>query len=132
MNHTTERYLSAEQVIFFINNGYLVVENIISPEEIELYKKIYDDFLTGKIDTGKSRSDLGDGLGSNNSGENITQIMWPSAFVPELVEMPFHQRALAISKELMGEDAEMDFDMLINKAPLTNTPLPGTRMKPIG
>lgn len=124
MNHTTERYLSAEQVIFFINNGYLVVEDIISPEEIELYKKIYDDFLTGKIDAGKSRSDLGDGLGSNNSGENITQIMWPSAFVPELVQMAFHQRALAISKELMGEDAEMDFDMLINKAPLTNTPTP--------
>ena len=31
--------------------------------------------------------------------------------------MPYHQKALAVAKQLMGNDIEMDFDMLINKAP---------------
>ncbi|MBS1566048.1 MAG: phytanoyl-CoA dioxygenase family protein [Bacteroidetes bacterium] len=124
MPNTTQRYLSPGQVDFFKENGYLTVEQIISPEEVNAYKAIYDDFLSGKIDVGSNRSDLGDGLGKSDARENITQIMWPSEFVAGLTEMAYHQRALAISRELMGDDAAMDFDMLINKAPYTNTVTP--------
>ncbi|GEP96584.1 phytanoyl-CoA dioxygenase family protein [Chitinophaga cymbidii] len=116
--------LSAQQIAFFNDNGYLTVENIITPDEIEQYKAIYNDFLSEKIKTGGNRSDLGDGLGKSQAKENITQIMWPSDFVKELLTMPYHRRALAISRELIGADAEMDFDMLINKAPYSNTITP--------
>ena len=120
-----KKYLTPEQLSFYQKNGYLVVEDIISQEEVAEYKRIYDRFLSGEIETGVNRSDLGAGDGGNKQGvENITQIMWPSEFVPALHEMPYHQRALAISRELMGDDAEMDFDMLINKAPGTNAPTP--------
>lgn len=117
-------YLTESQIDFYNSNGYVVVENIITKEEVEMYKKLYDDFLSGKIDVGANRSDLGANLGDNKKVENITQIMWPSEFVKGLGDMPYHQRALAIGKELMGEDLEMDFDMLINKAPGTNTITP--------
>ena len=117
-------YLSEEQIDFFNKNGYLTVEALITPAEVAIYKAIYNDFLSKKIDVGANRSDLGDGLGDNKTDENITQIMWPSDFVKELASMPFHTRALAIAKELIGADAEMDFDMLINKAPGTNTSTP--------
>ena len=50
--------------------------------------------------------------------------MWPSDFRPELLEMSYHQKALDIGKQLMGDDLEMDFDMLINKSPHTNTITP--------
>jgi ectoine hydroxylase-related dioxygenase (phytanoyl-CoA dioxygenase family) len=116
--------LSQQQIDFYAVNGYLVVEDLISLEEVELYKTLYDEFLTGKIDVGANRSDLGANLGDNDKVENITQIMWPSDFKPELLEMSYHQRALDISKQLMGEDMEMDFDMLINKSPFTNTITP--------
>ena len=116
--------MSDEQVKFYHSNGYVVVEDMITPQEVEEYKKIYNDFLSYKIDVGMNRSDLGDGIGSEKTRENITQIMWPSDFVAGLTDMALHQRALAIGKELIGEDAEMDFDMLINKAPHTNTPTP--------
>lgn len=56
--------------------------------------------------------------------ENIRQIMWPSEFLKALLDMPYHQRALQISKELMGEDVQIDFDMLIIKASGTNTLTP--------
>jgi ectoine hydroxylase-related dioxygenase (phytanoyl-CoA dioxygenase family) len=118
------KFLTPDQINSFKRKGYLVVENLITSEEVEYYKSIYDDFLSGKIEVGNNRSDLGAGLNQTNAKENITQIMWPSEFMPELLNMAFHQRALAISRELIGEDADMDFDMLIDKAPYTNTMTP--------
>ncbi|HAD11491.1 MAG TPA: phytanoyl-CoA dioxygenase family protein [Saprospirales bacterium] len=116
--------LTPEQISFWETNGYLIVPNIITTEEAETYRRIYDQFLDNTIDTGANRSDLGAGLGDSKARENITQIMWPSDFVPEVLSMPYHQKALTIARLLMGEDIAMDFDMLINKAPFTNTPTP--------
>jgi ectoine hydroxylase-related dioxygenase (phytanoyl-CoA dioxygenase family) len=118
------QFVTQEQLDFYHANGYVVIEDIISAPEVEQYRNIYDNFLSGMIDVGANRSDLGMNLGDNQKVENITQIMWPSEFIEGLVNMPYHSRALAISKELMGDDAEMDFDMLINKAPGTNTITP--------
>ncbi|MGI8583307.1 MAG: phytanoyl-CoA dioxygenase family protein [Chitinophagaceae bacterium] len=120
----TSFQITPEQIKFFNENGYLLIENIINENEVEIYENIYNKFLDGTIDTGKNRADLGAGLGDNKKTESITQIMWPCDFVPELLQMPYHVRTLAIAKQVLGEDIEMDFDMLINKAPHTNTPTP--------
>lgn len=116
--------LTNEQIEFFNANGYLVIENLIPTPQVEIYRDIYNRFLSGEIDTGKNRVDLGVGLGENTQVENITQIMWPSDFIPELLEMDYHKHGLTVSKSLLGDDIELDFDMLINKAPGTNTPTP--------
>ncbi len=116
--------VSAHQIRFFNENGYLLIEDIISPKEVHIYSDIYNGFLEGAINTGKNRGDLGAGLGNPGKGESITQIMWPSDFMPQLLSMPYHERVLAISRELLGDDMDFDFDMLISKAPETNTPTP--------
>ncbi len=116
--------LTPEQIDLFNRQGYLVVEQLIDHEETEAYRKIYNAFLQGEIDAGANRSDLGIGLGDNKSVENITQIMWPSDFVPGILDKAYHQRALGIARQLQGDDMSMDFDMLIDKAPHTNTPTP--------
>lgn len=115
--------LSPAQIDFFQQNGYLAIESILHPEELAQYVELYDQFLDGTIDTGSNRSDLGQGLGTDTTREAITQIMWPSDFAP-LTEMPYHQRATSIAQGLLGPDIIMDFDMMINKAPQTNTPTP--------
>ena len=116
--------VSAAQIAFFDENGYLLVEDIINPEEVLIYSGIYDSFLNGSINTGKNRGDLGAGLGNPDKGEAITQIMWPSDFMPQLLEMSYYKIVLSISQDLLGEDMAFDFDMLISKAPETNTPTP--------
>lgn len=116
--------LTVTDIEFFQQNGYLVVEDILTSIELEQYQQWYDQLLDGTINTAGNRADLGIGLGDNKDlREKITQIMWPSDFAPFL-EMPYHQRALKIAQELMGNDLAMDFDMMINKAPHTNTPTP--------
>lgn len=117
-------YLTTSQKEFYRKNGFVVIENIISKADLAHYNRIYNDFLSGKIEVGANRSDLGADLGTGKDTENITQIMWPSKFNPELLEMVYHKKALAISRLLLGEDIEMDFDMMINKAPGTNTITP--------
>ena len=111
-----------EQIDFFKTEGYLVIENLISSDEVAYYERIYTSFLNNSIDASKYRSDLSGN--EDTSKEKITQIMVPSKVFPELLQNPIHSRTLQIAKALLGEDLELDFDMLINKAPYTNTITP--------
>ncbi len=113
--------LSPEQKSFFEKEGYVVVQNLLTESEVGYYSDLYDSFLDNRIDASRFRSDLSGGDGKK---EKITQIMVPSKVVPELLQKPIHQKSLEIAKVLMGEDIELDFDMLINKAPHTNTITP--------
>lgn len=118
--------LTQEQIQFFNVNGYLVIKDVLTPDEVVTYRQLYDDFLSNKIDANRFRSDLGGHveLGDKPAKERITQIMVPSRILPSLINGPLHQRTLLIAKELCGQDMELDFDMLINKAPFTDTATP--------
>ncbi|TMM59010.1 phytanoyl-CoA dioxygenase family protein [Maribacter algarum] len=113
--------ISEEQKLFFEQEGYLVFENLISKSDVDYYSNMYNSFLDNSIDASRYRSDLS---GGDEKKEKITQIMVPSKLVPELLQKPIHQKSLEIAKILMGDDIELDFDMLINKAPNTNTITP--------
>lgn len=113
--------VSKEQKLFFENEGYLVLQNLLSPHEIIDYSNLYTSFLNNEIDASRYRSDLS---GNPGKEEKITQIMVPSKVMPELLKKPFHKKSLQIAKELMGSDIELDFDMLVNKAPNTDTVTP--------
>jgi phytanoyl-CoA hydroxylase len=109
----------------FERNGYVVVEGLLAPDEIAWYQDVYDRLLSGEIDAGMRRGDLGAGTESRKEHvENITQIMWPSDLVEGLGESVAYERALAVAREILGEDVGFDFDMLIDKAPGTDTPTP--------
>lgn len=114
--------ISEEEKIFFQENGYLAVKDILSKDEVSYYDKLYNMFLDNSIDASKYRSDLSGN--SEVSKEKITQIMVPSKVFPELLSKSLHTKTLVIAKELLGEDMALDFDMLINKAPNTNTITP--------
>jgi len=118
---------SKPQIDFFNQNGYLLVENLLSEKEVEEYRSIYEDFLSNKINTGHYRADLAgqpEDQGNKTAVERITQIMVPSRLMPNLVYKPLHQKTLAVAQLLLGNDLELDFDMLIDKAPYTNAPTP--------
>ncbi|MER5707348.1 MULTISPECIES: phytanoyl-CoA dioxygenase family protein [unclassified Streptomyces] len=108
----------------FRRDGYAELGRLLEPEEVRAYLKIYDRFLSGEIHCGTKRCDLAGEDRPDGAPERITQIMWPSVLAPELLDLPLHGRALALARELIGPDAEFDFDMLINKAPGTNTVTP--------
>ncbi|XP_078670874.1 phytanoyl-CoA dioxygenase domain-containing protein 1-like [Branchiostoma floridae x Branchiostoma belcheri] len=109
----------------FSRDGYLVVHNLIGMEEVQVYRDVYRRMVQGEIDTSLHRHDLGNqDKRKQPNVENICQIMWPSSYVHNLDGGPIHARAKAIARLLLGEDMAFDFDMLIYKAPQTNTCTP--------
>jgi hypothetical protein len=109
----------------FERDGFVAVPALLPPAEVDGYRAVYERFLSGTIDVGRRRSDLGAGAPSRRPGvENITQVMWPSDSLPELLASPAYERALAFAREILGDDVAFDFDMLIDKAPGTSTPTP--------
>lgn len=117
--------ITADQVKDFDESGFVVVEDLLLPEEVQRYRTLYDQFLRGEIQCDHMRSDLGGHASRKKKGtENVTQIMWPSDLVPGLIEETLHQTALVVARQLLGNDMAFDFDMLIDKAPLTDTPTP--------
>ncbi len=109
----------------FLRYGYVQFDGLLGKGEVENLLRLYDRFLEGSIDVGCMRSDLGSGSDRKNGiKENITQIMWPSEFVPVLHDTAAYQNALRVVQKLLGEDMAFDFDMLIDKAPHSGTPTP--------
>lgn len=108
----------------FLKNGYSALPNLISMNEVQEIRKIYQELLDDKERTEGLRSDLSGSSGSQDEVEKITQIMVPSRIEPKLLQLPVYKIALNWAKDLLGDDMELDFDMLINKAPHTNTETP--------
>jgi phytanoyl-CoA hydroxylase len=107
---------------YFAREGFLIVHDLLSEYEVDVYRQIYEDFLAGKYNTADRRSDLS---GTTADGpERIVQIMRPSDLLPELLQQPLHLRALELAKSLIGEDAALDFDMMIDKSPYSDAPTP--------
>lgn len=115
--------ISQKKIQFFEENGYLVVENLIDAEIIEEYKKIYNDFIEGKIDVGANRRDL-KGEDRKSEKESITQIMVPSRYLPGLKDSVYYNKISLVARQLLGDDLEIDFDMLIDKPPFSNAITP--------
>lgn len=118
-----ESKVKQTEIDFFEENGYLVIENLIDPKTLSEYQQIYDDFISGKIDVGANRRDL-KGEGNATKTESITQIMVPSRHLPGLKDTPYYSKIKSIAKKLLGNDLEIDFDMLINKPPFSNAITP--------
>lgn len=111
-----------ENKIFFEENGYLKLINILDTKQVAFYDKVYNNFINNKYNVGDLRSDLSGE--QNNNKELITQIMLPSKILPSLNQKSMHDIGLKLARFLLGEDIILDFDMLINKAPHTNKETP--------
>ncbi len=108
----------------FLANGYLKLDQLISLEEVEQVLKLYNLLLENRDLTKNLRSDLAGENSQTTTVEKITQIMRPSMVLPELAKHPVYEKALVLAQDLLGDDMQLDFDMMINKAPYTNTETP--------
>jgi phytanoyl-CoA hydroxylase len=106
----------------FLSQGFVKCENLITPETVDQVKEYYDALLADVSKAAHLRSDLG---GDGKPGEEkITQIMRPSSLIPDLATTAAYKNAASKAQALLGNDMILDFDMLINKRPYTDTPTP--------
>jgi phytanoyl-CoA hydroxylase len=108
----------------FDTQGFVRIEGLVPPEETEMLQNIYNDFLADKYDLTGMRGDLSGNNDTQKKVEKITQIMRPSLVLPELQATRTYARVLELAKSWMGDDMEIDFDMMIDKAPGTAAETP--------
>ena len=108
----------------FSEKGFTKLDQLIPQEEVTELRRIYDDLLNDKAKTAGLRSDLSGDDGTKKAVEKITQIMRPSLVEETLAGSNVYIQAQKYARELLGEDMALDFDMLINKAPFTDTETP--------
>ncbi len=104
-------------------NGFIQIDNILSQSELEIVAQICDRLLNGNYDTEGLRSDLS-GKSDSANQELITQIMCPSSLDSEFLNLPHFKKTRKIAIEILGDDIDVDFDMIINKRPNTTTETP--------
>lgn len=113
MNPTIQ--LSASQVEFFKTHGYLSLDVITSAAEIARMRTIYDRLFANR--TGRETGNQFDLAGTDEEGveAKMPQILGPSRYEPELRDSLYLANALAISRQLLGDEAAYQGDHAILK-----------------
>eukprot|EP01026_Neomeris_dumetosa_P011051 TRINITY_DN14039_c0_g2_i2.p1 TRINITY_DN14039_c0_g2~~TRINITY_DN14039_c0_g2_i2.p1 ORF type:complete len:116 (-),score=13.73 TRINITY_DN14039_c0_g2_i2:24-371(-) len=99
----------------FLKYGFGKLEKLISEEEVEKLKLLYDQLLKDKKRTIGLRSDLGGDAEENSEVEKITQIMRPGIIESRLLESTAYKEALKWAKQLLGKDLGTRFLLLIRE-----------------
>ena len=95
----------------FLENGFIKLDRVIGTDELAWYSELYDKLFNE--DTAAKRKELG---GRDDKGRDaLPQILSPSKTYPELAETPYFQRLQAISRFILGPDANFLHDHMILK-----------------
>jgi ectoine hydroxylase-related dioxygenase (phytanoyl-CoA dioxygenase family) len=116
--------LSANQVDFFRENGFLTVEQITTPEEVAWMRKIYDRLFEERA--GRDSGDQFDLAGTDEEDRTAKtpQILEPRKYAQELENTIYRSNAFAIAAQLLGPQVEFTFDHAILKPAFSGTPTP--------
>jgi hypothetical protein len=109
--------LTAEQVQFYANNGHLSVDGVSTPGEIVQMRAIIQKLFKDRI--GEREGAYGELIAGAEQPEEVNspQILSVVNYAPRLHQTQCFQNALAIAKQLLGDDARFFLDLSIMKAP---------------
>ena len=116
--------LNNEQIAFFHENGYLVIDAITTAVEIALIKKVYDRIFAARA--GREEGNQFDLAGSDEEDREATlpQILKPEQYAPELQETLYKANATRIAQQLLGAEQLGTGSHAILKPPQTGAATP--------
>ncbi len=105
--------LSTAQISRYAQQGFLKLDRLSPQQEILKIRKIYDAlFASQAMAEDGNKIDL---AGAGSDKELLPQMLRLSKYAPELAQTEFRNRALAISRQLLGPNAELMGDHAILK-----------------
>ena len=111
--------LSAEQIQHYKNQGYLVIENVLTEAEMAEIDPWFDHFIEGKHEgMGRDLCDMSQPKDTPFEQYRLVNAMLPSRYEPTLDKSRFEQVAKSISEQLYGGDnIDKDYDQFLAKKP---------------
>ena len=124
MEQNLDTMLNADQIAFFHREGFLALDSIVSHDEIEKLRIIYDRLFEERA--GRETGDQFDLAGTDEDGkaEALPQILSPSKYAPELLESSLYTNALLVARQLLGDDAMSQGEHAILKPARYGAPTP--------
>ena len=108
-------HLSDNEVARFHQDGFTTIPAIADGEEVEQLRGVFDRlFQTGAGWEKGAQFDLA-GTDDNGRPAALPQILNPAQFAPELSAARFRTNALAIARQLLGEETQLWFEHAILK-----------------
>ncbi len=114
-----DHYLvTEEEKAFFMKNGYLVLRNVVSQEELAAIDEAFTTFANGGVSgMGKDFCDMSGGLNKRPEDFTLVNAMLPRVYLPSFANNIFERRANNIARALLGKDMALDYDQFLAKKP---------------
>lgn len=113
-----EIILSQEQIASYKQDGYLVVDNFISEEELAVLEPHFEAFTSGQYQgMGRDFCDMSGPYSRDFEEFNLINAVLPRKYEAALQGNSYEQRAQALAKQLIGESATLDYDQFLSKKP---------------
>lgn len=110
--------LAPEQIERFRRDGFLVLDEVVTEEELEPIEAVLDRFVRGEIaDMGRDFCDMSGSYDRPFAEWALVNAVLPRRYAPELRGNAFERRAALVARQLLGEDATLDYDQLLAKRP---------------
>ncbi len=116
--------LTPKQVAEFRENGFAVIPEFASPDELSAMRGIFERLFRERV--GWESGALFDLAAADEEGRpaRLPQLLKPANFAPELLETEAVANALAIARQLLGPETVRWFDHAILKPPGYGAPTP--------
>jgi phytanoyl-CoA hydroxylase len=111
--------LTPEEVALYREQGYIILNDVLTDEEVATLDPWFDHFVTGKEpNMGKDFCDMSQPYGTPVEEFRLVNAMLPSKYRPELVNNIYFQLAQSIASQLYPEGvAAMDYEQFLAKKP---------------
>jgi phytanoyl-CoA hydroxylase len=113
-----EYRLSPEQIAAYGRDGYLVLPAVLAEAEIAALEPTFQRFITGQVPgMGRDFCDMSGPYGRAFEDFNLVNAVLPRVYDPSLVGNVFERCASSIARQLIGDDATLDYDQFLAKRP---------------
>lgn len=111
--------LTDEEIKQYHELGYIVINDVLIEEEMQLLDHWFDHFVAGKVDgMGKDFCDMSQPYGTPFEEWQLVNAMLPSQYVEELKDNIYHQITQALVNQLYRSGkAAMDYEQFLAKRP---------------
>ncbi len=116
--------LDDEQINFYRENGYLVIDQLTEPDEVMRIREVYDRLFEARV--GRETGDQFDLAGDDEEGKTakLPQILNPSKYAPELKDTLAWANARVVMEQLLGGELSGQGDHAILKPARYGSPTP--------
>jgi ectoine hydroxylase-related dioxygenase (phytanoyl-CoA dioxygenase family) len=111
-------HLTAGQIEQYRRDGYLTLRDVVTEEELQGIEADFQRFIEGRVEgMGRDFCDMSGPADRRFEDFALVNAMLPRLYQPHLQGNIYERRAASISRQLIGENAALDYDQFLAKRP---------------